>query len=258
MKPTISPKGYCLSTSSYFLAFLRLYVYRYLNYSHYIWTGINEVLINYDRYLALSNTTNLFNRKNSFKIITFISCFISFLLFIPNLVAYEINLVTNQTVDTYYELKTKFGNTNLYHMYILFILAASNILSNLFLIITSVKLALQAKIYSGNLTKLQNNTKKDIKRKRLEINIFKLFLTMSVIFTIVRLNDFFYSIYFNLFILKIVNDYEFLVYYANFWYVLVVLSLNTNIFILFGFNKKFRLIFLYYAKETCIANSKNF
>ena len=54
------------------------------------------------------------------------------------------------------------------------------------------------------------------------------------------------------------DDYEFLVYYANFWYILVVLSLNTNIFILFGFNKKFRLILLYYAKETCIANSKKF
>jgi hypothetical protein len=53
--------------------------------------------------------------------------------------------------------------------------------------------------------------------------------------------------YFNLFILKIVDDYEFLVYYANFWYILVVFSLYTNIFILFGFNKEF---FLYYAKET--------
>jgi hypothetical protein len=141
--------NYCKTTGSYFLEFLRLYVYRYLSYCIYVWSGINEVLINYDRYLVLSNKTNIFNRKNSFKIITFSSGFLSFLLFVPNLVAYKINLVTNQT-DSYFVSKTQFGNTSLYQLYVLFILAVSNILSTLFLILTSAKLALEARHFSRN------------------------------------------------------------------------------------------------------------
>jgi hypothetical protein len=176
--------NYCKTTGSYFLEFLRLYVYRYLSYCIYVWSGINEILINYDRYLVLSNKTNIFNRKNSFKIITFSSGFLSFLLFVPNLVAYKINLVTNQT-DSYFVSKTQFGNTSLYQLYVLFILAVSNILSTLFLILTSAKLALE----------------------------------------------------------------------ANFWYILGVIVLNSNIFVLCIFNNKFRLILFLYARGTFIADS---
>jgi hypothetical protein len=195
--------------------------------------GINEVLINYDRYLVLSNRKNLFNRKHSFKIITFISGFLSFFLFVPNLFAYKINSVTNET-DSYYVSKTQFGNTSLFQLYVLFILAVSNILSTLFLILTSAKLVLQARHFSRSLVSLQTNlhqtanTRQDIRRKKLEMNIFKLVLTMSIIFTLVRLNDFTYSLYDCLFLLNIVSDYEFLIYYTNLWYALLVLSLNTN------------------------------
>jgi hypothetical protein len=134
LEPHVIQGNYCITTGSYFLEFLRLYVYRYLSYCLYVWSGINEVLINYDRYLVLSNMTNVFNRKNSFKIITFSRGFLSFLLFVPN-------LVTNQT-DSYYVSKTQFGNTSLYQLYFLFVLAVSNIFSALFLILTSAKLAL--------------------------------------------------------------------------------------------------------------------
>jgi hypothetical protein len=58
--------------------------------------GINEVLINYDRYLVLSNRKNLFNRKLSSKVITFITRIFSFLFFVLNLFAYQISLDPNQ------------------------------------------------------------------------------------------------------------------------------------------------------------------
>jgi hypothetical protein len=218
--------------------------------------GINEVLINYDRYLVLSNRKNLFNRKYSFKVITFITCIFSFLLFVPNLFAYQISLDPDQKEAYYLITKTQVGENELFSLYLFIILAASNNISTVFLIITSAKLTLQARNFSRNIAILQNNhnqtanTRQDIKRKKLEMNIFKLVLTMSIIFTLVRLNDFTYSLYDCLFLLNIVSDYEFLVYYTNLWYALLVLSLNTNIFILLGFNKKFRSIFFHYTRNT--------
>jgi len=131
--------------------------------------------------------------------------FFSILLFLPNLAAYQIILVSNET-NTYDVTKTPFGNTNLFQFYLFFVLNSSNILSTIFLITTGIKLSVKAKH--------------------------------------VRLNDFVYSLYDSLFVFNIVDDYEFLVYYSNFWYILLVLTLNTNIFVLLKFNKKFRSIFL--------------
>ena len=145
------PKHYCKSNESYFLALLRLYVYRYLIYCIYVWQSINEVLINYDRYLVFSNKKNLFNRKNSFKIILFSTGFLSFLLFVPNLFAYQISLDPNEKDNYYYYIsKTKFGNTYLFQLYLFFMLGASNILSTLFLIITSIQLVLEARHFCRN------------------------------------------------------------------------------------------------------------
>jgi len=223
--------------------------------------GINEVLINYYRYLVLNNKKNLFNRKHSFKIIKFITGILSFLLFVPNLFAFQISLDPNQK-DAYYLIsKTQIGENNLFSLYLLIVLAASNNLSTLFLIITSTQLTLQARNFNRKIIILQTNhnqtanTRQDIKRKKLEMNIFKLVLTMSILFTLVRLNDFTYSLYDCLFLFNIVSDYEFLVYYTNFWYILLVLSFNTNIYILLGFNKKFRFIFLNYMRTTFIATT---
>ena len=229
-----------MSSDSYFLAFLRFYGYRYTTYCLYVLSGINEVLINYDRYLVFSNRKNLFNRKNSFKIILFSSGFLSILLFLPNLVAYQIILVSNET-NTYDVTKTPFGNTSLFQFYLFFVLNSSNILSTIFLITTSIKLTIEAKHFSHDQIA---NTRQSIERKKLDMNIFKLVLTMSIIFTLVRLNDFVYSLYDSLFVFNIVDDYKFLVYYSNFWYILLAFTLNTNIFVLLKFNKKFRSIFL--------------
>jgi hypothetical protein len=229
-----------VSSDSYFLAFLRFYCYRYITYCIYVFSGINEVLINYDRYLVFSNRKNLFNRKNSFKIIIFLCGFFSILLFLPNLAAYQIILVSNET-NTYDVTKTPFGNTNLFQFYLFFVLNSSNILSTIFLITTGIKLSVKAKHFSHDQIA---NTRQSIVRKKLDMNIFKLVLTMSIIFTLVRLNDFVYSLYDSLFVFNIVDDYEFLVYYSNFWYILLVFTLNTNIFVLLKFNKKFRSIFL--------------
>jgi len=166
--------------------------------------------------------------------------FFSILLFLPNLAAYQIILVSNET-NTYDVTKTPFGNTNLFQFYLFFVLNSSNILSTIFLITTGIKLSVKAKHFSHDQIA---NTRQSIERKKLDMNIFKLVLTMSIIFTLVRLNDFVYSLYDSLFVFNIVDDYEFLVYYSNFWYILLVLTLNTNIFVLLKFNKKFRSIFL--------------
>jgi hypothetical protein len=144
--------------------------------------GINEVFINYDRYLVLSNRKNIFNRKHSFKIITFITGLFSFLLFVPNLFVYQISLDPNQT-DSYYlilERNSQIGENYLFTLYLLIILAASNNFSTLFLIITSAKLTLQARNFSRKITILQTNhnqtakTRQNIRSKKLEMNILKL------------------------------------------------------------------------------------
>ncbi len=148
-------------------------------------------------------------------------------------------------------------------MYVLFILAASNILSTIFLVITSAKLTLEARIFSRNLVSLQTNlfqtanTRQDIRNKQLEMNIFKLVLTMSVLFTLVRLYDFAYILNNSLILLNMANNYDFFVYFVNFWYILGVIVLNSNIFVLCIFSKKFRLSLFNYAKETFIVNSTN-
>jgi hypothetical protein len=208
-------KHYCKSNKSYFLALLRLYVYRYLIYCIYVWQSINEVLINYDRYLVFSNKKNLFNRNNSFKIILFSTGLSSFLLFVPNLFAYQISLDPNEkdNYDYYYISKTKFGNTYLFQLYLFFMLGASNIFSTLFLIITSIKLVLEARNFCRN-SIIQNNSynyqtvnsRKIKERNKIDMNIFKLVLIMSIIFTLVRLNDFVYSLYDSLFVLNFVSD----------------------------------------------------
>ena len=43
--------------------------------------NINEVLVNYDRYLVMINKKNLFNKPNSFKYIAVFSGLVSFSLF---------------------------------------------------------------------------------------------------------------------------------------------------------------------------------
>jgi hypothetical protein len=260
LEPHVIQGNYCKTTGSYFLGFLRLYVYRYLCYCLYVWSGINEILINYDRYLILSNKTNIFNRKHSFKIITSISCLLSFFFFVPNLFAYNISSFTNQT-DSYYVSKSQFGNTSLFQLYLSFIVAVSNILSTIFLILASAKLVQQARHYSRSLVSLRTNLKhtannrQEIRRKKLEINIFKLVITMSVLFTLVRLCDFAYIINNSLILFNMAYNCEFFVYYANLWYILGVIVLNSNIFVLCIFNSKFRHILFHYFRETFIRNS---
>jgi hypothetical protein len=51
------------------------------------------------------------------------------------------------------------------------------------------------------------------------------------------------------------NNYDFFVYYANFWYILGTIVLNSNIFLLCILNNKFRLILFHYAKGKFIADS---
>ena len=259
------PENHCKFIGSYFLAFLRIYLYRYYSYCIYFWSGINEILVNYDRYLVLSNKSNFFNKKHSFKIIIFISAFVSFLAFVPNLFAFKISVYNQNETESnsYYVTKTKFGNTDLFQLYVLFVLAVSNILSTIFLILSSVKLFLEARHFRQNLTTLQNNTQNNqtantreaIRRKQLEITIFKLVFIMSLLFVLVRLNDFGYTLNNSLILLNMADNYDFFVYYSNFWYILGVIVLNSNIFVLCVFNNKFRTVLFYYTKKTVIADS---
>jgi len=115
--------------------------------------------------------------------------------------------------------KNHIGENNLFSLYLVIVLAASNNFSTVFLIIKSAQLTLQARNFSRKIIILQTNhnqtanTRQDIRSKKLEINIFILVLTMSILFTLFRLNDFTYSLYDCLFLFNIVSDYEFLSYF---------------------------------------------
>ncbi len=100
----------------------------------------------------------------------------------PNLFVYQISLDPSQT-DSYYlilERNSQIGENDLFTLYLLIILAASNNFSTLFLIITSAKLTLQARNFSRKITILQTNhnqtakTRQNIRSKKLEMNILKL------------------------------------------------------------------------------------
>ena len=78
---------------------------------------------------------------------------------------------------------------------------------------------------------------------------------MSLLFVLVRLNDFGYTLNNSLILLNMADNYDFFVYYSNFWYILGVIVLNSNIFVLCVFNNKFRTVLFYYTKKTFIADS---
>ncbi len=255
LEPHILKTNKCVSSGSLFFIVIRLYVYRYASYMFYLWSGINEVLVNYDRYLVLRNKKNWFNGRYSFAIITTISGLVSFSSFIPNLFAYRISLVNNQT-DIYFIERTLFGKTAFFQLYVLVILSISNILSSILLILTGFMLLYEFRKYRLNLSTMRtrghqtSSSRQEILRRKVEIKIIKMVLSMSFLFTVLRLWDLAYTLNNSLFLLNMASNIRFFVYFSNFWYIWGNIVLNANIFILIKFNRIFRTTFISYARST--------
>ena len=248
LEPHVLRTNYCISTGSIYFMIWRLYIYRYANYMFYIWSGVNEILVNYDRLLMVKNTHNLFNKKNGFAIVAAVCCLGSFALFIPNFFAYNIIRIDN-TTNVYFIQKTPFGNTHFFQLYVLAILSAGNILSTLFLLLSGFKLYYEFRKFRLRLTNLMNQSNQtprttvEITRQKAEIRIIMMVLTMCFFYTVLRLVDFVYTVNNSLFLLGWVNNVTSFVYMANFWYIWGGIVLNTNLFVLLKFNKTFRVAF---------------
>lgn len=255
LEPHVISRTDCVPTGTILFQIIRLYVYKYASYSFYVWSGINEVLINYDRYLVLKNKRNMFNKEKQFIYIALVSGLVSFSLFVPNLFAYYIKPALNKT-NSYTIERTSFGRTDFFQLYVLAVLTVSNIVSTILLIITSFLLLFEFRKFTTNLSGLTKTkrSRQEILRKKIEIKMIKMVLLMSIMFTTLRLSDFVYTLNNSLFLLKLANNIDFFVYFTNFWYISGTLLINTNIFVLVKFNNKFRNIFIHYTKINTFTN----
>lgn len=113
LEPHVMNTNKCVSTGSLFFILIRLCGNRYFSYMFYTWSCLNEVLVNYERYIMVTNKTSVLNKKNSFVFIAIACGLVSFALFIPNIFAYKITLVTNKT-SVYFVERTRFGSTSFF------------------------------------------------------------------------------------------------------------------------------------------------
>ncbi len=249
LEPYILNTKYCVSTGSIYFIIWRLYIHKYISNIFYIWPGINEVLVNYDRYLMVKDTQNIFNKKKSFVIIATICGLGSFALFLPNFFAYNISTVSNET-NIYFIQRTPFAFTPFFQLYSLAVLSTGNILCTLFLFVSGFLLYSEFRKYRLSLTNLMHqknhtpHTRIEIAREKAEIRIIMMVLTMCFLFTVLRLMDFVYTVNNRLFLLGWANNVTSYIFLVNFWYIWGGIVLNTNIFVLLKFNKKFNAAFL--------------
>lgn len=254
LEPHVLKTNKCVSSGTILFQIVRLYVYRYASYCFYVWSGINEIFVIYDRYLVLKNCHNLFNKEKMFKYITFLGGLFSFLFFVPNLFAYNIKQAGN-TTSSFIIQRTSFGQTDFFQLYVLFVLTLSNIVSTVLLIISSAMLLVEFRKFRfslSNLTMRSQSTarsRQEILRKKIEVKMIIMVFIMSLVFFVVRISDFVYTMNNSLLLLRWVNNAEFFVYFTNFWYIFSISTLNLNIFVLTKYNRKFRNAFFYYAKS---------
>ncbi len=240
----------CIDTGSFSFITYRLVMYRYLSHCNYIWSGINEVLINYDKYLMISNRSSLFNRKKNFKFIILSCGIFSHLLFIPNFFVFKIHSTNNET-NVFILIKSKLGTNNFFDLYTLIVLGLANVSLTFLIVFTSFMLAKEIKKYSNNATLMHLTvfSKMIFNRRKLEIKLLKMVLILSFIYSLIRIYDFFYLVINFLMIFKLFNNITFYVYFSNFMYNLVIFSIILNIFILIKCNKVFRNTLISYCKN---------
>jgi hypothetical protein len=182
----ILPNNPCVDAGSF--AFI---IYILIMYSHcsYVCSGINEALVNYDKYLMISNQNRLINRRTKFIILG--SGIFSHLVFVPNFFAFKISL--NNETNLYSLNKSKFGMSNFFLFYNFFVLGLANLSITFLIIFTSFIFFKEIRKNSNNATLMHLTvfSKIIIKRRRLETKLLKMVLILSFIYASIRVYDFF-------------------------------------------------------------------
>ncbi len=156
-----------VSTNSYAFQLVRFIVYKYLAYVFYVWSGVNEIMLTYDRYLVLKNENNWFNKKGAFKINVVVPVLVCSLVNLPNFFAYKLKQTSINT-DSYTLELNEFGRSAFFSLYMLIVIGASNLIANLIITPLMIKVAIEYKKFikkklhaTCQLTRLQTLKKKE-------------------------------------------------------------------------------------------------
>lgn len=242
----------CTETGSYIFQFFRA-LYKYVGVVLYIWTGINEILLTYDRYLILKAKKNWFNEQSSFKYILLICGILTSVIYLPYALSSKISLVVNST-NLYYLETTEFALSNFYQVYTIILQAVVNIILLIVIIVFSVVVLVKFKKFIRNHSSLANNHSSSVNNiqenifKKTELNMLKMTITLSILLSIMRFTDLATTILFRLSILSRnlsgnatnISNKLFLLYLGNLCYVIIFITASENFFVLFVFNKQFR------------------
>ena len=230
-----------VSTNSYAFQLFRLIVYKYVAYIFYVWSGVNEIMLTYDRYLILKNKKNWFNKKGSFRMNLTVPILVCSVVNLPNFFAYKIQQYPNQTESYILELN-HFGHSTFFSLYMLIVIGASNLITVLIITPLMIKVAIEYKQFikkklsaACQLTGFQV-----LKKKREYIKFNKMTLTLIFMFVLVRIVDLVINFMYRILIVTKTPGFYSIVYFENFFYFLASLYFGSNFYVLIIFNRVFR------------------
>ncbi len=233
-----------VSTNSYAFQLVRFIVYKYLAYVFYVWSGVNEIMLTYDRYLVLKNENNWFNKKGAFKINVVVAVLVCSLVNLPNFFAYKLKQTSINT-DSYTLELNEFGRSAFFSLYMLIVIGASNLIANLIITPLMIKVAIEYKKFikkklqsTCQLTRLQT-----LKKKREYIKFNKMTLTLILMFVVLRSVDLMVNFMYRILVVTKIPGFYWIVYVENFFYFLAALYFSSNFFVLIIFNRVFRKSF---------------
>ncbi len=230
--------------NTFFFQIYRKIAFKYLPISLYMWSGVNELMLTYDRYLILKNENIWFNKEGRFKYILVVTVLTCLVINLPTLAAYEIMQSQSQT-DLYNLVLTDFGKSQFYSFYMLMLLGFSNIVIIFTLVPLMVMVAIEYKRFikrklekASQLSRLQIlNTKREY------IKFNKMTLWLIFLFLLVRITDLITALTNRIVILNKLSNVYYMVYLENFLYVSGCLVNCSNFFVLLYFNRVFRKSF---------------
>lgn len=244
-EPYVISTLHCSKENTLMFQVYRLYIYKFFNYIIYVWSGLNEILLSYDRHLILKNKKNWFNEKGNFKYIVFACLSLMIILNIPALFAYRITPA--RTEHLYYLESTNFGKSVYHSSLILCVLVASNVLTISILIPIMIMVALEFRVFLRRkvfLTASINtaNIQTIVKRKE-DLKFSKMALIMIFLFAISRLTDLANTLMYRIILIKKIKNLYSFVYLDNITYIIFATFACSNFFILLNSNKIFRCSF---------------
>lgn len=231
--------------NSFAFSIFRLFVYKYLIYVLYIWSGINEIKLTYDRYLIFKNKTNWFNKKGQFKYIFCATVSTCSVIHLPSLFAHKI--VECQSEKNLYTLElTDFGHSQYYSFYMIIAIGLSNLCTLVVQVPLMIMVAIEYKRFIQKkiaIPSLQLTSFQKLMKKREYFKFNKMTLTLLIIFVLLRTLDIAVNLMYRILILTKTRYYYPFVYVDISLYVLISCYFCTNFFILFLFNRVFRKSF---------------